>query len=64
MWQWLCAVWQVATFPNVAMLQGSPTIEQIIAELRGEGECTSTGVTGSHASWVLDQLFADFRGES
>lgn len=38
-----------------------PLIETIIAELNGDGECPSTGVTGSHTSWVIDQLFENFR---
>lgn len=38
-----------------------PLIETIIAELNDQGQCPSTGVSGAHASWVLDQLFADFR---
>lgn len=38
-----------------------PLIESIIAELNGQGTCPSTGQTGAHTTWVLDQLFADFR---
>ncbi|GAB4024371.1 Gfo/Idh/MocA family protein [Spirosoma koreense] len=33
-----------------------PLIESIVAELRGEGKCPSTGETGARSSWILDRL--------
>lgn len=33
-----------------------PLIETIVAELRGDGICPSTGISGARANWVMDQL--------
>lgn len=33
-----------------------PLVQQIIADLRGNGECPSTGRTGARTNWVLDQI--------
>ena len=32
-------------------------------ELRGEGQCVSTGETGARASWVMDQCLITYYGE-
>ncbi|QRR00877.1 Gfo/Idh/MocA family protein [Dyadobacter sandarakinus] len=33
-----------------------PLISQMVAELRGEGTCPSTGVTGARANLIMDQI--------
>ena len=39
-------------------IQG-PLIETIIAELRGEGRCPSTGASAARTSWVMDQIMKE-----
>jgi predicted dehydrogenase len=39
-----------------------PLVKTIIAELRGEGRCPSTGQSASHTNWVLDQILSSFQG--
>ncbi len=40
-----------------------PLIQSIVNELRGEGQCVSTGETGARASWVMDQCLITYYGE-
>lgn len=37
-----------------------PLIQSIVDELRGEGTCPSTGVTGARASWALEKVVAGY----
>ncbi len=39
-----------------------PLIETVVAELRGHGQCPSTGRSGARTSWVMDQITAHWRG--
>ena len=43
------------TIPHPAHVQ-QPLIEQIVAALRGEGNCVSTGETGARASQLMDWI--------
>ena len=36
-----------------------PLIQSIVDELRGEGNCPSTGESGARANWVMDQLISN-----
>ena len=38
-----------------------PLIQTIVDEMNGEGACPSTGESGIRASWVMDQVLADYR---
>lgn len=40
-----------------------PLIQSIVDELRGKGQCVSTGETGARASWVMDQCLITYYGE-
>jgi len=33
-----------------------PLIQSIVADLKGEGSCPSTGASGARATWVMDQI--------
>jgi predicted dehydrogenase len=37
-----------------------PLIQSIVNELRGDGQCESTGETGARASWVLEQCVSQY----
>lgn len=39
-------------------IQG-PLIETIVAELRGEGSCPSTGISAARTSWVMDRIMKE-----
>ena len=34
-----------------------PLIQNIVDEMLGKGQCTSTGETAAHTSWVIDKIF-------
>ena len=34
-----------------------PLIQSIVNDLRGEGKCPSTGVSGARTAWVMDKMF-------
>ncbi len=36
-----------------------PLIQTIVDELRGYGECPSTGVSGARTAWVMDKIFGE-----
>ncbi len=38
-----------------------PLVETIIAELNGEGQCPSTGLTAASTNWVIDEILKDYR---
>ncbi len=40
-----------------------PLIQTVVDDLRGVGQCASTGVTGARTSWVMDQMLAAYRAE-
>ncbi len=40
-----------------------PLIQAIVNELRGEGQCESTGESGARTSWVMDQCLITYYGE-
>ena len=48
--------------PNPPHVQ-QPLIQTIVNELRGEGQCVSTGESGARASWVMDQCLITYYGE-
>lgn len=35
-------------------------VQQIVNELRGVGECVSTGISAARTSWVLDEMVKDY----
>jgi len=41
-----------------------PLIQSIVDELNGIGTCPSTGVSGSRATWITDQLLRDYKSDS
>jgi predicted dehydrogenase len=43
------------TFPRQDPIQ-QPLIETVVAELRGEGQCPSTGVSAARTNWVMEQI--------
>jgi 1,5-anhydro-D-fructose reductase (1,5-anhydro-D-mannitol-forming) len=38
-----------------------PLIQTVVDELRGEGRCESTGVSGARTSWVMDRCLEGYR---
>jgi predicted dehydrogenase len=51
---------QLLTIDHPAHVQ-QPLIQSIIDELNGDGHCPSTGVSGSRATWVIDQILGSYR---
>ena len=49
--------------PHPAHVQ-QPLIQTIVDELNGEGLCPSTGMSGAHTTWVMDQILADYQHTS
>jgi hypothetical protein len=41
-----------------------PLIQTVVDQLRGQGPCPSTGVSGARASAVMDAVLADFRARA
>jgi 1,5-anhydro-D-fructose reductase (1,5-anhydro-D-mannitol-forming) len=41
-----------------------PLIETIVAELNGQGQCPSTGVSAARTAWVMDEILSEFRAAS
>ncbi|MBN1963494.1 MAG: Gfo/Idh/MocA family oxidoreductase [Anaerolineae bacterium] len=46
---------------NPPHIQG-PLIQTVVDDLRGVGQCPSTGASAARTSWVMDQLLADYYG--
>lgn len=46
---------QVFTFDMPLHIQ-QPLISQVVDELRGVGECVSTGFTGARTNWVMEEI--------
>ena len=40
-----------------------PLIQTIVNELRGKGQCPSTGLSGARTSWVMDQCLRTYYGD-
>ncbi len=49
------------TLPNPRTIHG-PMIQTIVDDLRGQGSCSSTGVTGARTSAVMDRALASYYG--
>ncbi len=47
--------WERESYELPAHIQ-EPLIASIISELRGKGKCYSTGISGSRANWVMDEI--------
>jgi predicted dehydrogenase len=46
--------------PTPAHVQ-QPLIQTVVDQLRGRGECPSTGITAARTSWVMDEIVHEWR---
>ena len=51
------------TFPRIDPIQ-QPLIETVVAELRGEGLCPSSGLSAARTNWVLESILQSGRQKS
>jgi len=57
---WFAAVVLLAVFALIATACTGDTATTIVGELRGEGQCPSTGVTAARASWFAAEVLKEY----